>query len=189
LHRIKYIVRISWGQALEDAAADRAAGIVRAEEERENERVSDHKTRIAHIVERVARDACEDDEDRVDRLYTEACDRLDDDDVYGDVMSRPMSEIVAEVCRDIGLAPDWERLGREAWAQQEMRASAPVSGSDRGRGTPERGGGGVPPPLSLNLRTSFDLEPARPLSPFGTAPPLAGEHARPPPASGAPPPG
>ena len=122
-------------QALEDAAAARAAGIVTAREALEADRVSDHKTRIARIVERVAKDACDGDEDEADRLYTEACDRLDDDDIYGEVMSRPMSEMVAEVCRDIGLEPDWERLSREAWAKAERSAlTAPIAAAMAGGG-------------------------------------------------------
>ncbi|MGZ5983599.1 MAG: hypothetical protein ACXWK7_01570 [Caulobacteraceae bacterium] len=79
-----------------------------------------HKARVENIVERVAREACDGDEDRLDRLMTEACERLDDRDIYGAVLDRPVGELVALICRDLGLSPDWGRLAEEAWAQEEV---------------------------------------------------------------------
>ena len=85
-----------------------------------------HKVRVEAIVERVARGQV-DDEDRLDRLMTEACERLGDDDIYGDVLTRPVGELVALICRDLGLDPDWERLSAEAWAKAEIAAAPPGS--------------------------------------------------------------
>jgi hypothetical protein len=51
---------------------------------------------------------------------TEVCERLDDDDIYGDVIARPVGELVALICRDLGLEPDWARLAEEAWAREEI---------------------------------------------------------------------
>ncbi len=58
-------------------------------------------------------------------MIEETGERLDDEDIYGDVASRPVGELVALICRDLGLDPDWTRLAEEAWAQDEI-AEAPV---------------------------------------------------------------
>ena len=86
------------------------------------------KKRLVGIVERVA---CteRDDPDAVERLLAEAAERLDRDDLYGDVLTRPISEIVADICRDLGLDPDWANLAQEAWAQEAIadgEAGAPL---------------------------------------------------------------
>jgi hypothetical protein len=77
------------------------------------------KFRVERIVERVARAACGDDDDRIDRLVAEAGERLDDDDIYGDLLAHSVGELVALICRDLGLDPDWGRLSQEAWARAE----------------------------------------------------------------------
>ena len=61
-----------------------------------------------------------DDEDRLDDLVHETAERLDDDDIFGDVLTRPVGELVSLICRDLGLEPDWARLGEEAWAKEEF---------------------------------------------------------------------
>jgi len=81
------------------------------------------KDRIERIVERVAK-ATHEKQDIVERLIDEASERLDDD-IYGDVMTQPISEIVARICRDLGLEPDWARLAQEAWALEEIHSGAP----------------------------------------------------------------
>jgi hypothetical protein len=98
--------------AQDDIAARRRAG--------ERQR---RKARVDRILDRVIQDACS-DEAEVDRLANEACERLEHDDFYGDLMDRPVSEIIAMVCKDLGLAPDWARLAEEAWAQDEIRSGA-----------------------------------------------------------------
>lgn len=101
-----------------------------------------HKARVERIVERVAQAACGRDEDEVDRLVREAGERLDDDDIWGDVLARPVGELVRAICRDLGLDPDWTRLAEEAWAQAEKHhprspfsVSSPVAEA-AGRGGP-----------------------------------------------------
>ena len=42
-------------------------------------------------------------------------------------MSRPIGEIVALICKDLGLEPDWGRLAQEAWAQAEIADGDPGS--------------------------------------------------------------
>jgi hypothetical protein len=81
------------------------------------------KLRVERIFDRVAK-AHTDDEERIGRLLIEAGERLDDDDIYGDILQRPVGELVALLCRDLGLDPDWTRLAEEAWAQEEIASGA-----------------------------------------------------------------
>jgi hypothetical protein len=115
-----------------------------------------HKLRVERIFDRVAKSACGDDEERIGRLVIEAGERLDDEDLYGDILERPVGELVALLCRDLGLDPDWSRLAEEAWAREEIASGAlsspflrplPVAAAN-GRGGPpaaervvERAGG------------------------------------------------
>ena len=113
-------------QALDEIAARRLDGDCdRAERERRS-LAQQRKDRVQRIVERVieAETPCETE---VDRLADAAAERLEHDDIYGDLATRPVGEIIALVCRDLGLSPDWSRLAEEAWAQDEIRDRAPAS--------------------------------------------------------------
>lgn len=98
------------------------------------------RERVAQIVERMARGDGE-SEDTVERLYREAVERLEDVHVYGDLAFRPVSEVLAEICRDLGLKPDWAVLATHPWARQEI---------EKGQKGEEEVGwplkGGPPPP-------------------------------------------
>ena len=100
-----------------------------------------HKARVEAIVGRVARAEC-DDEDRLDELVHETAERLDYDDIFGDVLTRPVGELVSLICRDLGLEPDWARLREEAWALEEAAGGDPrspfhaTSPASSGRGGP-----------------------------------------------------
>jgi hypothetical protein len=96
----------------------------RCNAERERLRLAKlRQDRVQRIVERViaaeVADAAE-----VDRLADEACERLEHDDIYGDLTTRPVGEIIALICRDLDLSPDWTRLAAEAWAQEEIDSGA-----------------------------------------------------------------
>jgi hypothetical protein len=84
------------------------------------------KASIQRIVRRVAEGEGEGAE-RIEALVEDAAERLDDADVYGDVLTRPMGEIIARICADLGLRPDWEGLAHEAWADAEAATAAPGS--------------------------------------------------------------
>jgi hypothetical protein len=107
------------------------------EAERRRDPAYHHKARVEAIVGRVARAQFGDGDD-LDRIVAETAERLDDDDIYGDVLTRPVGELVALICRDLGLEPDWAQLGQEAWAQAEENfpPSRPLPFSA------EKGGGG-----------------------------------------------
>jgi hypothetical protein len=128
------------------------------------------KARVSRIVERVAEAEYENEgadaaDDALDRLLTEADERLDDEDVYGDLLERPMSEIVARLCRDLGLSPDWAALSDELWAREEIDSGppgAPLAALVRARRTP----------------SAPDAAPS-PAAPPPTPPPEAPDPARP----------
>jgi hypothetical protein len=82
----------------------------------------EQKQRVAGIIERIAEQA---EPYEAERLTREARERLDRDDIYGHVLSRPASELIAEICRDLGLDPDWPKLAGEAWARAEMAGDNP----------------------------------------------------------------
>jgi hypothetical protein len=110
-------------QALDEAAARSRRG-EQAEAERARQALETaRKERVERIVERVIR-AELDDEEAADRLAEAAWERLDHDDIYGDLTAEPVGEIIARVCRDLGLSPDWGRLAEEAWARDEIRGGA-----------------------------------------------------------------
>jgi hypothetical protein len=99
-----------------------------------------------------------DDEETLEILMTEACERLDDEDLYGDLLQHPISEIVARLCQDLGLDPDWAELAKELWAVREIESGEvgwPLAGRNSsatfpacggGRGNLRPSGGGVTPP-------------------------------------------
>jgi hypothetical protein len=72
---------------------------------------------------RVVRGIGEDDgldAETVERLDAEARERLERDDIYAKIATRRFSEVVADICRDLGLEPDWSRLAEADWAQAEV---------------------------------------------------------------------
>jgi hypothetical protein len=73
------------------------------------------KAKVARILRRVARGQ---DEDAAEAVTLDGIERFDED-VYGDVLSRPLGEIFARICADLGLAPNWQDLSHEAWAEAE----------------------------------------------------------------------
>jgi hypothetical protein len=81
------------------------------------------KRQVRGIVERLAEAASLDGE-AVERLVCEAGERLEDDRLYRDLATRPLGEIVALVCKDLGLEPDWALIADDYWAKAEIDRSA-----------------------------------------------------------------
>jgi hypothetical protein len=100
-------------QATDDAAAARMSAV--------RDRPA-RRTRIDRIVERMVSEAYEDDEEAIEQCVAEAAERLDDVDLFGDVLDRPVSETIALICRELGLEPHWPEMAEQAWARQEMRS-------------------------------------------------------------------
>jgi hypothetical protein len=81
------------------------------------------KTRAQRIVGRIA----DLDEEKSDARYIKevqeyAEDLLDDEDLYGDVLERPLSDLVDQLCGNLGLEPNWSRIAAEPWALKELEA-------------------------------------------------------------------
>jgi hypothetical protein len=92
----------------------------------ERDRAAARTDRIGRIADRVIDAEC-DNERTVERLSDTLWERLRDDDIYGDLGDRPIGEIVALICKDLGLSPDWSRWAHEAWAVAEAETGAPGS--------------------------------------------------------------
>ena len=87
------------------------------------------RSRLGRIVRRAVEDE-HDDAERVERLCAEAAERLEQER-YGDVLARPLGEIVADICRDLGLDPDWRGLAGEiAAAEAFARGDADAAAKD-----------------------------------------------------------
>lgn len=52
-----------------------------------------------------------------ERREAERGERLERDDIYRAVLTRPAGELVVEICRDLGLDPDWPDLPPEPGAE------------------------------------------------------------------------
>ncbi len=76
----------------------------------------------------IERAAAERDREHAEHMERLGGERLEQDDIYKEVNSRPVSELIAMICRDIGLDPDWPRQAQEAWVQKAATAA--------GRGSP-----------------------------------------------------
>jgi hypothetical protein len=90
----------------------------------EDERVQQRQ--VKGIVERLA-EAASLDREAAERLASEAAERLDEDIHFRDLTRRPLGEVVALICKDLGLEPDWDLLAGEYWARSEIDRSPPGS--------------------------------------------------------------
>jgi hypothetical protein len=71
----------------------------------------DHVERIVRIIVDPQAPA-----EESERLVKEGAERLDRETLEKSLLSRPVSELVAIICKDIGLDPDRSRRASEAWA-------------------------------------------------------------------------
>jgi hypothetical protein len=99
-------------------------------------RVGNLRARVLRIVRHAIedeRDEAESGEDvrgeaeRGERLCAEAAEGLEQER-WGDLLTRPVGEIVAEICKDLGLRPDWRGLqagiaAAEAFARGDKDAA------------------------------------------------------------------
>ncbi|MGZ3366306.1 MAG: hypothetical protein ACXWKY_16865 [Caulobacteraceae bacterium] len=118
--RMAVLLQNELSQGREDPEAAAREAALQAEAGRR----AAHRDRAVRIVRRVARDHCRREPFAVSAIAREAAERLDDDDIYGLVQTRPVGELVAMICRDLGLEPNWDALAGEAWAQAEFEGGA-----------------------------------------------------------------
>jgi hypothetical protein len=129
-----------------------AAGPAPADADRFKLRIS-RKDKVAYAVEGLLMN-CEQeyDEDEIERLLEDADERLSDMETEEDFADAPISAIVARICADLGLTPDWTMWAREAWAKAEARdgvAGSPYERSGRAVETPAKSGAPTDPSPSL----------------------------------------
>jgi hypothetical protein len=111
-----------------DIAAERAAKRERAEAAR-NARIkaNSHSINIA-VGQAIKADAAgTDDKARARRLGARLRERLEDPREQDEIADRPVSELVAGICRSLGLAVDWSLWEDQDWAVAEWRAALPGS--------------------------------------------------------------
>ena len=78
-----------------------------------------------------------------DDLTSDLRERLADGDEEADFADRPIGELVARICADLGVTPDWSLFEDEDWAIAAKSASTPGE-AERGEGR-ERGDAGFAP--------------------------------------------
>ena len=106
------------GEASETAReAARGQEIVRAAKEAgERARIADKLEKFEDIAKELIEAEAGADQDAAERLYEVLDERLDEIEV-DELMGRPMAELVAAICRDLGIAPDWRDFEDEDWVQ------------------------------------------------------------------------
>jgi len=116
------------------------------------------KDQVARIVRRVAEADASLNGFQVRWAARESRERLEHDDIYGQVMSQPVSDLVAGICRDLGLTPDWARLAKETWAQDEIGSGEVGEAlANYAEGAPRSGGEGMDQsPQALVSIPTFD---------------------------------
>jgi len=108
---------------------------LQAEQRAATARAGGLRARAARIVRRAIADQHGETE-QAERLAAEAAERLEQER-YGDLLARPVGEIVADICRDLGLSPDWPALDEdiaaaEAFARGEAGDAAACADQDTG---------------------------------------------------------
>lgn len=77
---------------------------------------------------RLVRGAIDDDPggdaERAERLAAEAAERLREED-FSDLLSRPFADAVADIVRDLGLAPDWLALAEDCAGAEAALSGKP----------------------------------------------------------------
>lgn len=71
---------------------------------------------------------------------TERGDGREPHDRFGPILRRPVEEVIARICRDLGVFPEWRRLVEDAWARPDADlpqiAELPAAPAARSRARP-----------------------------------------------------
>jgi hypothetical protein len=124
------------------------------------------RTAIHCVVEETIETEIE-GEAAVDSLIADLYERLDEVEGDADFGERPIGEIVARICRDLGVTPDWRRWAGEAWAVEEARA--------RPAGSPYAGSPVVPSPIVIPPAVAAPSLIPQAIGPPRTPSPAGGE--------------
>ena len=99
---------------VKDAAPGRQAARAAADNAR-----TERAGRVRRIVGRITQGVWKDSL-MCELLDKQVRERLFDPDISGELLDRPIGALVAQICADLGLGPDWRALAEEAWAQAEI---------------------------------------------------------------------
>ena len=120
-------------------------------------RVGRRKAKVSAIVERVL-DA-EGDHGDAENLFYDLGERLETDYDDADFADRPIGELVARICRDLGVIPDWSLWQDEDWAIEARGAAASPPGEIERGESEDRQRFGDP---SRTCRVDAGVSPAAP---------------------------
>ncbi len=115
-------------------------------------RTLERRTKLVRRAVGQAIEAEAEDADRVEYLIDRLDERLDDRQDDEDFLDRPLGELVARICKDLGVTVDLNLWEDEDWARPEAAAPPPPSG--------EAG-----PALTLGPEPPTPAEPPRPAHP------------------------
>jgi len=101
---------------------------LRDQERARAERKAAARAGAARIVRGAIEDDCGADEERAERLGAEAAERLQHED-FADLLARPFGEVVADICRDLGLSPDGLALAETCYAAEAALHARPGEAS------------------------------------------------------------
>jgi hypothetical protein len=87
-------------------------------------RKSARRASAARIIRDVIDDERANDSERTEQLRAEAAERLEHED-FADLDVRPFGAVVMEICRDLGLSPDWLALARDCAAAEAAFSGEP----------------------------------------------------------------
>jgi hypothetical protein len=83
----------------------------------------------ARIVRGVIDEDRANDQEQAERLAAEAAERLREED-FSDLLARPFADAVAEICKDLGLSPNWLALAEDCAAAEAALAGRPGQAAD-----------------------------------------------------------
>jgi hypothetical protein len=136
-------------EALQDREAGRAT------------RTAAARAGAARIVRGVIDEERTNDKEQAERLAAEAAERLREED-FSDLLTRPFGEAVAEICKDLGLSPDWLALAEDCAAAEAAFSGKPGEAADQ----PDYTG-----PVEVRWLGEDDTPPSRESRRLGRHPP------------------
>lgn len=102
------------------------------------EREEARRDRARRLVERAIK-AEHTDPDAIEQLSGDAWERLRDEDLGDEFGAAPLGEVVARICRDLGLSPDWGERAMAAAGAAAGAAGADPLGHPEDEGAPANG--------------------------------------------------
>ncbi len=128
-------IRIAEGETMRQAevAEARVQRTRAVQQQAQADWVEARSEAVLDVIEATLEAKSEDDESILERL-DEAREYLERGDEDFDLEGLPTGLVIARICRDMGLEPDWARWAQADWAVEEAR--------DRPRGSPYAGVGG-----------------------------------------------